>query len=70
MIVEDEVDVNLLYLEKLLLSLNHLEFDDDIQKELNTLRKMIEKKLYSFIPEGDYAIVSESVNLKFILKNE
>lgn len=70
MLVESEVDINLLYLERLILSLNSFTFDDDVKKSINELQTLVCDKLYSFMPGGDFKIVKSSVTLKFLLENE
>lgn len=52
---EVEFDVDLLYLENILLSLDMFKFDKDIIEHLNNLRALVDKKLYSAFkyPEKD-----------------
>lgn len=68
--VENEVDINLLYLERLILSLNSFTFDDDVLAAINDLRLLVCNKLYDFIPNSNYDIESSSIKMIFILKNE
>lgn len=70
MIVENEVDINLLYLEKFLFSLHLYTFDDDINQLINELQKLLSKKLYSALPNNDYKITKEIIKIKFYLEKE
>lgn len=70
MIVENEVDINLLYLEKFLFSLHLYTFDDDINQLINELHKLLSKKLYSTLPNNDYKITKETIKIKFYLEKE
>lgn len=70
MCLENEVDINLLYLERLILSLNSFTFDDDVLTAINDLRLLVCDKLYNFIPNNNYDIKSSSVKMIFIFENE
>ena len=70
MIIENEVDTNLIYLENVILSLNSFMFDDDIQKAINDLQRIVSNKLYSFFPKGEYEITKSAAKLIYYLKKE
>ena len=60
---EVEVDVGLYNLSQVLMYLDNYKFDNDIDKILNKLKKVVDKKMFS-----NYDIYDEKIIIKYLLK--
>lgn len=70
MFVEVESDLNLIYLEQVLFSLDNYKFEKDILIKLSELRELVNKKVNSSLPTGDYYIDEVKFKQVIYLKNE
>lgn len=68
MVLENELDLNLFYLEQLLFSLDSYKFDRDILSKIMELQDLVCKKINSSLPTGDYDILDIKVKQIFYLK--
>lgn len=65
---EFEVNEHLIYLENLLLGLQHCIFDKDVLKILEELQRVIDKKLYSKLTKEQSDIADSKLIYRYWLE--
>ena len=67
MLLEIEIDENLFYLNKILISLEKYFFDDEVKEHLKKLSNLVNRKLYSSLTSNKDIIATK---FKIIFKFE
>lgn len=65
---EFEVNEHLIYLDNLLLGMQHCIFDKDVLKKLEELQKLVDKKLYSKLKTDPYDIANSKLIYRYWLE--
>ncbi len=65
---EFEVNEHLIYLDNLLLGMQHCIFDKEVLKKLKELQKLVDKKLYSKLKTDPYDIANSKLIYRYWLE--
>lgn len=65
---EFEVNEHLVYLDNLLLGMQHCIFDKDVLKALEKLQKIVDRKLYSKLKTAPYDIADSKLIYRYWLE--